>query len=117
MKINIKYTRNINLTIEMSDTVTCGDTAQVKTWMADTKSILPDYVASMVEKAERDLKIGFTDIYTLTATYYYSFEMPVISIVGRAYDRRPGSDLGALFVEAYTSEYEGTVENRYTRTA
>lgn len=115
MKVNIKYMKNINLTVTMSDTVITGDAKLVKAWMADTKSLLPDYVASMVEKAERDLRIGITDIYELSATYYSNFEMPVIGIVGRGYDRRPGTDTNSLFIEAFTDESEGTVENRYTR--
>lgn len=115
MKVNVKYMKNINLVVEMSDTVTKGDIKMVKAWMADTKTILTDYIENMVAKAERDLQIGITDIYELTATYYNSYEMPVISIVGRGYDRRPGADLHGLFVEAFTDENDGTVEHRYTR--
>lgn len=117
MKVNVKYMKNINLSIEMSDLVTKGDIKMVKQWMKDTKEMLPDHVELMVAKAERDLQIGITDIYELTATYYTSYEMPVISIVGRGFDRRPGADLNGLFVEAFTSNEDGTVENRYTRTA
>lgn len=115
MKVNVKYMRGINLTVEMSDLVTIGDAKLVKSWMKDTKDLLPDYVENMVAKAERDLKIGLTDIYQIEATYYNNYDMPVIMIVGRGIDRRPGSDINALFVEAFTSEAEGTVENRYTK--
>lgn len=115
MKVNVKYMRGINLTVEMSDLVTTGDAELVKSWMKDTKDLLPDYVENMVAKAERDLEIGLTDIYQIEATYYNNYEMPVIMIVGRGYDRRPGSDIYSLFVEAFTSEAEGTVENRYTK--
>lgn len=115
MKVNVKYMRGINLTVEMSDFITIGDAKSVKSWMKDSKDLLPDYVENMVAKVERDLEIGFTDIYQIDATYYNNYEMPVIMIVGRGYDRRPGTNNDALFVEAFTSEAEGTVENRYTR--
>ena len=115
MKINIKYMNNINLTTEMSDTVSKGEIKMVKAWMADTKNLLPEYVQNMVAKAEKDLRIGITDIYKLSATYYNSYEMPVIMIVGRGFDRRPGTSCEALFIEAFTDNNEGTYENRYTR--
>ena len=114
MKVNVKYMRGINLTVEMSDLVTTGDAKFVKSWMKDTKDLLPDYVENMVAKAERDLEIGITDIYKIDATYYNAYEMPVIMIVGRAYDRRT-NDFNGMFIEAFTSEAEGTVENRYTK--
>ena len=101
MKVNVKFMKNVNLVVEMSDTVIKGDIKMTKTWMANTKNLLPDYIENMVAKAERDLQIGITDIYELTATYYNSYEMPVIGIVGRGYDRRPGADINGLFVETH----------------
>ena len=119
MKIYINNThKRIDLTVEMGDYITRGDAKMVKQWMTDTKSLLESYTNEMIAKAEKDLRIGFTDIYELSATYYSSCEMPVIMIIGRGYDRRPNSDLAAIFIEAFTDGSEcGTTENRYSRTA
>ena len=113
MKVNVKHMKNIPYTVEIGK-YSNGDIKMLKQWIKDTKEALPDYVNRMVDKAEKELEISFTDIYKINVTYY-DRKMPVITITGKGFEK---SDITGnfIFVEAFTNNGAGTVENRYTIT-
>ena len=116
MKVNVKHMKNIPLAVEIGDpSYSESEIKTVKKWMKETKEALPDYVNRMADKAEKELKILFTKIYDITAIYYSDYDMPVIAITGKGFER---SNINGtlIFVEAFTNDGAGTLENRYTKT-
>lgn len=92
-----------------------SDEKQVKAWIKDSKTKLKDYVELMLMKAERELQIGFMKIYELEATYFNSYEMPVITITAKAIDRMTTKPDGIIFVEVFANEDGTSTLNRYSK--
>ena len=101
------------ITVKMNDLVTVGNAKIVKSWMKETKPQLEEYARRMLDKVEKEEAISWWDVYELEATYFDSYELPVITIIGSAYDT--SDQRGKMFLEAYASDEGRSAVNRFTR--
>ena len=99
------------ITIDMSPTVIVGFAKSVRTHMRETKPLLKDYVREMLESTEKELNIFWRDIYRIDATYYTSYDMPVLYIVGSAGDKSANG--GHVYMEVHCKRGGSSVYDRY----
>lgn len=93
-------------------TATISEAKAIKEWMKNSKPMLDDHVQLMLMKAEREMQIAFIRIYALEATYFNSYEMPVITITAKAIDRTSSKADSLHFVEVFVDD-DGCTSNRY----
>lgn len=110
-----KGNRLPKITTELADYIPHTEVKAVKTFIKETTPMLEDYLIRMLDKSAEDLNINWYKIFEVTATYFDDYALPVLMISGLAFDRSDGS--GSMFIEAYTNEDQGTIHNRFIKTA
>ena len=110
---NIKLPK---LSTDIFSGVTISEAKAIKAYMKETKPMLDDHVQLMLLKAEREMKIGFINIYELEATYFNNYEMPVIKITAKAIDRTSDKADSIHFVEVFIDD-TGCTSDHYFKAA
>lgn len=90
------------ITAAMSDIVMVRNAKQVKEHMRETKANLADYAFQMLAATEEELNICWKDVYRIEATYYNSYQMPVLSITGSISNKNKDYQHG--FIECHCGD-------------
>lgn len=94
------------ITTEISSTATIGEKKAINSWMKDTKPALEEYAKEMLDKVKAELYCNWWNVYEIEATYYNSYEMPVLKIVGRIIEYKTAKN---AFVEVFVDRDPGCI--------
>lgn len=94
----------MKIKVIFSNTISIGDIKAVKAYAKEQKPELEEIVRESIEAVRKHLNVGFLGNFTeVEATYFNSYEKPVISFTAKAVDYNvPISEAGHwIIVEAH----------------
>ena len=100
------------ITTEISPTVTVGDQKAIKSWMKETKPALEEYAKEMLDKVRAELNCNWWNVFEITATYFNSYEMPVLMITGRIIEYKTAE---TAFVEVIVDRDPGCISHIFRK--
>lgn len=92
------------ITTDFNDLISIGEIKQVKAFAKENKCNLENYLIERLEATENELNIMYDQVFSASATYFNSYENPVLYIKAEAWERGTCKE---LFVHVICSDCEG----------
>ena len=114
MKYNYNGHTMPKITIEISDMVKKGEIAMVKDFIKETKDDIYGYAMDVCTDIQKQGYLVWSEIFTISATYFDNYTAPTLTIQGIAFDRS-GDFPGEMFVRAFACEREKAIIERFVK--